>query len=212
MSFNSPFFNFFDAINDEVDNFNNFLDTRGYQPRRARLTDRSDAANNQITKRRPQQSALTFPEDRFFSDLDDWFNDDYALAPTTFNRGPVGVPVDILDHDKNYELKITVPGVKSKKDIDLEYHKEANQIVVSGEVPSTVTEENKDKVKVNESSAGTFKRVISLPDYPGVDADNIKADYASGVLTLTVPKLKPKDKKKDSIQKIEISSQEFWGN
>ena len=73
-------------------------------------------------------------------------------------------------------------------------------------------EESKDKVKVKESSSGKFKRVITLPDYPGVDADNIKADYASGVLTLTVPKLKPQKDGKNHVKKIEVYSQESWGN
>lgn len=217
MSFNNSFFDFFDAINNEVDNFNRLLDTSGYEPRRARLTEHADEEekprSNQIAKRRrPQQSVINFPQDRFFSDLDDWFNNENSLVSTRFNRGSVGVPVDILDHDKNYELKVTVPGVKSKKDINLEYHKEKNQIIVTGEIPSAITEENKDKVKVQEREAGSFKRVISLPEYPGIDADNIKADYSSGILTLTVPKLKPTEKKNDAVQKIEISSQESWGN
>ena len=216
MSFNNTFFDFFDAINDEVDNFNRFLDARGYQPRRpTKMIDHPAAAGNQVAKRRPKQStALTFPGDRFFSDLDNWFNDDYSLIPSVFGgkNFTVGVPVDILDHDDNYEVKVTVPGVKSKKDLDLEYHKEKNQIIVQGEIPSNVTEENKDKVKVQENVAGKFKRVISLPDYPGVDADNIKADYSSGVLTLKIPKLKPEENKEDGhVQKIEISSEESWG-
>lgn len=218
MSFNNTFFDFFDAINDEVDNFNRFLGSRGYQSRRPRLTDRLVGSENRVVKRKPTQSAaLTFPSsNRFFSDLDNWFDADFPLLPATFyngNKGTVGVPVDILDHDDNYELKITVPGVKSNKDIDLEYHKEKNQIVVKGEIPSPVTEENKDKVKVQENVAGKFKRVISLPDYPGIDADNIKADYSSGVLTLKIPKLKPEKMEGDShVQKIEISSEESWGN
>ncbi|KAK5773867.1 chaperone protein HSP26 PWA37_003783 [Arxiozyma heterogenica] len=217
MSFNNTFFDFFDAINDEVDNFNRFLGSRGYPQRRPRLADRPAGSENQIVKRRPRQpAALTFPSNRFFSDLDNWFDDDFSLVPSAFyngNKGAVGVPVDILDHDDNYELKITVPGVKSKKDIDLEYHKEKNQIVVKGEIPSAVTEENKDKVKVQENVAGKFNRVISLPDYPGIDADNIKADYSSGVLTLKIPKLKPEKKDKNGhVQKIEISSEESWGN
>ena len=215
MSFNNTFFDFFDAINDEVDNFNRFLDATGYQPRQHRMIEHPAASANQVAKRTPKQTnALAFPGDRFFSDLDNWFDDDYSLVPSVFGKnGVVGVPVDILDHDDNYEVKVTVPGVKSKKDLDLEYHKEKNQIIVQGEIPSNVTEENKDKVKVQENVAGKFKRVISLPDYPGVDADNIKADYSSGVLTLKIPKLKPEGKKEDNrVQKIEISSEESWGN
>lgn len=101
---------------------------------------------------------------------------------------------------------------KARRTLILNYHQNKNQILVSGEIPSTLNEESKDKVKVKESSSGKFKRVITLPDYPGVDADNIKADYASGVLTLTVPKLKPQKDGKNHVKKIEVYSQESWGN
>ncbi|CCC67629.1 hypothetical protein NCAS_0A10710 [Naumovozyma castellii] len=209
MSFNSPFFHFFDTINNDVDYFNRMLDN-SYPEKRQRLIGGNEApkaSDRQLAK------ANVGTDIDPFGPLDNWFDNDLSLFPTNFaSSTAVAVPVDILDHEKNYELKITVPGVKSKKDIDLEYHKNKNQIIVSGEVPSTATEENKQKIKVKERASGKFKRVIALPDYPPIDADNIKADYSSGVLTLTVPKLKPKKGEKDHVQKIEISSEESWGN
>lgn len=219
MSYNSPFFSFFDVINDEVDYFNRFLNSGArYQPRQQRLAANETEANangddRQVARSNPRNydNRVGFTTDRFFNDLDDWFNDDYSLIPTSFNKGFVGVPVDIFDHEKNYELKITVPGVKSKKDINLEYHKEKNQIIVTGEIPSVTNEENKDNLKVRESQTGSFKRVVALPQSPPIDADNIKADYASGILTLTVPKLEPSKDEKAAVQKIEITSQDSWG-
>ncbi|CAI1913562.1 hypothetical protein SEUBUCD646_0D02840 [Saccharomyces eubayanus] len=214
MSFNSPFFDFFDNINNEVDAFNRLLGEgglRGYAPRRQLTTGPGkDSTGKEIARPNNNGGALYDPRD---DTLDDWFDNDLSLLPSnlSFPRS-VAVPVDILDHDNNYELKVVVPGVKSKKDIDIEYHQNKNQILVSGEIPSSLNEESKDKVKVKESNSGKFKRVITLPDYPGVDADNIKADYASGVLTLTVPKLKPKKDGKNHVKKIEVSSQESWGN
>lgn len=214
MSFNSPFFDFFDNINNEVDAFNRLLGEgglRGYAPRRQLAnTPAKDSTGKEVARPNNYAGALYDPRDET---LDDWFNNDLSLFPSGFGfPRSVAVPVDILDHDNNYELKVVVPGVKSKKDIDIEYHQNKNQILVSGEIPSTLDEESKDKVKVKESSSGKFKRVITLPDYPGVDADNIKADYASGVLTLTVPKLKPQKDGKNHVKKIEVSSQESWGN
>lgn len=205
MSFNVPFFSFFDAINNEVDNFNRALNEAGYnnyQPRR-QLTSSKDSAGQQLQKKDADNNQA------LISGSDSWLDDDWSLWPSFFNSKDIAPPVDILEHEKNYELNITIPGVKSKKDIDLEYHKERNQILVSGEIPSTYTRDNEDKVKVKEGSSGKFRRVITLPSYPGVDADNIKADYSSGVLKLEVPKLKPTEPK-DGVQKIEISSQDSW--
>lgn len=220
MSINRPFFDFFDAINNEVESFNRMLDGSMYgYPRHQYVTDGDNTsndravattkpANNKVAKSGKEVSKAT---PRGFFDLDDWFDNDWALA----NRRPFGsltVPVDIFDHDANYELKISVPGVKEKKDINLEYHQNKNQLIVSGNIPSTINETNKENLKVQERATGKFKRVISLPDYPGIDADNIKADYASGVLTLTVPKLKPEEGKEKGIHKIEITSQDSWSN
>lgn len=219
MSFNTPFFNFFDAINNEVDTFNRLLDTNGYkyyQPRRQQLTATGEEkpTGKQIVETKGKGSneiSQTRKNDSL--DLNDWFENDWSLLPADFaslkNLTP---PVDILEHDKNYEIKITIPGVKDKKDINLEYHKEKNQIAVTGEIPSSLTTETKEKVKVQERASGKFKRLISLPEYPGIDADNIKADYSGGILTLTIPKLEPTKEGKNAVRKIEISSQESWNN
>lgn len=212
MSFNAPFFSFFDAINNEVDAFNRLLDNSGYrsyQPRRQQLEagDKDKSAGKQVAKKGQDFSEIYNPRH-----LDDWFDNDWSLLPRTFSGSNLTPPVDILDHDKNYEIKVTVPGVKEKKDINLEYHKEKNQIVVSGEISSAVSSENKDKVKVQERISGKFKRLISLPEYPRIDADNIKADYSSGILTLSVPKLEPSKDDENAVRKIDISSQDSWSN
>ncbi|CCD22714.1 chaperone protein HSP26 NDAI_0A05590 [Naumovozyma dairenensis CBS 421] len=214
MSFNSPFFDFFDNINSEVDNFNRLLDNAGfrdYSQKRQRLIGGNQDNNNKKVAIRPTNNLLS---DTSFGDLDDWFDNDLSLFPTNFAAydKELAVPVDILDHEKNYELKITVPGVKSKKDIDLEYHKNDNQIIVSGQIPKISPESKKAKVKVNERASGKFKRIITLPGTPGIDADHIKADYTSGVLTLTVPKLKSNKDEKEHVQKIAISSEDSWND
>ncbi|GAV49238.1 hypothetical protein ZYGR_0N06450 [Zygosaccharomyces rouxii] len=191
MSFNSPFFSFFDAINNEVENFNRILDNSGfndYYPQRQVTTGKK--ANDKTLQK---------------TNADCKWVDDWSLLPTRFGSSGIIPAVDLLEHEKNYELNVTIPGVKDKKDINLEYHKEANQIIVSGEIPSTVTEENKDKVRVKEVAFGKFKRVITLPKAPGVDADNIKADYKDGILKLNVQKLEPTEPE-NQVKKIEISS------
>lgn len=212
MSFNTPFFSFFDAINNEVDAFNRLLDNSGYrtyQPRRQQLEagEQDKSASGQVAKKDETSKEVYNPKH-----LDDWFDNDWSLLPTNFPGSNLTPPVDILDHDKNYEIKVTVPGVKEKKDINLEYHKEKNQIVVSGEISSGVSSENREKVKVQERASGKFKRIISLPEYPRIDADNIKADYSSGVLTLTVPKLEPSKDDEGAVRRINISSQDSWSS
>lgn len=227
MSYYTPFYSFFDAINDEVDAFNRMLDSTAgyYEPvknssapsisdgKAGGANDRTvaragRAGSGQVSKAGGRGARAGIPG---FGALDRWFdNDPFTALARPFDMMPV--PVDIYDHDKNYELKVSVPGVKDKKDINLEYHQNKNQIVVSGEVPTETNEKNKDNLKLQERAFGKFKRVVTLPESPEIDADNIKADYTNGVLTLTVPKLEPTKDGKPNVHKIEISSQESYSS
>ena len=117
--------------------------------------------------------------------MTNWFQD-----PWFSDFGKDLVPaLDILDHENEYEVHVSIPGIKEKKDIGLEYHKDSNEIVISGEIPDVTTEETKGSAKVRERRYGRFKRVVRLPETPGIDNENIKANYTNGVLVLNVPKL-----------------------
>lgn len=228
MSFNTPFFNFFDAINSEVDNFNRALGNYNYGDYRPR---RGLPSNNRYGNRGYGNRSSSRPHGRELqrrghnssnygplttTDWDPWFgdeDDDWGLLPGSDfgNFGAVGItpPVDLLEHDTNYELNVTVPGIRSKNSINVDYHRDSNQIEISGEVPPVVTEENRGKVKMQEVASGNFRRVLPLPKYPGVDADKIKADYSSGVLRVEIPKLAPTGPK-EGVHRIEVSSQDSW--
>lgn len=199
--FSTPFFDFFDTIDNEVENVHRILDCprhRDNTPRR-QLTSGGDNHSGKIQKR-PHSNRVN--HDLLSTRLNKWFDDDWELSDLDLGPTIITPPVDLFDHDKNYDVRITVPGIEDGKNINLEYHKDGNEIVVSGEVPSTVSEHNKDNVKVKEVSSGQFKRVITLPEDPGVNVDKIKADYKNGVLTLHVPKLE--QTKKDNVRKIEV--------
>ncbi|KAG0670513.1 hypothetical protein C6P45_002255 [Maudiozyma exigua] len=211
MSFFNPYYNFFDSINNEVEDFNSFLNG-GFEPTQHQKRLKANSTSNQLATTNGKQNSNQVVS-RPTTQLDNWFDNDFALTPFNFGKfGHMTVPVDIIDHDNDYQLKITVPGVKAKKDINVEYDHNKSQITISGEIPSTVTDEDKDNVRVKERSSGKFKRVVTLPDYPGIDTDHIKADYSSGVLTLDVPKLKPKKGEKGHVKKIEVTSNESWSD
>jgi len=212
MSFFNPYYNFFDSINNEVEDFNNYLNPvfDSTNNKRLKANPHQDKYSNQVAFRdnHAHHGQVTT---RPTTQLDNWFDNDFSLIPFDAEiGGHMAVPVDILDHDNDYVLKITVPGVRAKKNINVEYDHNKSQITISGEIPSAVTEDNKHNVKVKERSSGKFKRVVTLPEYPGIDTENIKADYSSGVLTLHVQKLKPKKGEKGNVKKIEITSNESW--
>jgi HSP20 family protein len=95
---------------------------------------------------------------------------------------PWSPAVDILETDTELIFKVDAAGV-SQKDIDVQL--ENGTMTLKGER----TFEKDDKVKGYhriERSYGVFARSFTLPDT--VDPESVRADYASGVLTITLPK------------------------
>ena len=90
--------------------------------------------------------------------------------------------MDLIETEEDYRLHLDMPGM-SKDDIKISY--QDNELVVSGERTSKRANEDEEFVRV-ERSFGQFRRAFTLPRT--VDAENIRATYDSGVLTVTVPK------------------------
>jgi HSP20 family protein len=103
-------------------------------------------------------------------------------------------PVDIYETENDIILKAELPGVDPK---DVEVRVEDNNLYLKGErkFEKEVKEQNYHRV---ERSYGSFARSFSLPN--SINADQVKAEYKDGLLTLTMPKreeAKPKTIKID---------------
>jgi HSP20 family protein len=95
---------------------------------------------------------------------------------------PWSPAVDILETENELILKVDAAGV-DLKDIDIQL--ENGTLTLKGER----TFEKDDKVKGYhriERSYGAFARAFTLPDT--VNSENVHADYAQGVLTVTLAK------------------------
>ena len=75
-----------------------------------------------------------------------------------------------------------LPGVKQE---DLKISLENQVLTLRGE-KKQVAEENTERVHRYERSYGAFERTFSLPST--VDAERIEANFADGLLTVTLPK------------------------
>ncbi|MBV9768504.1 MAG: Hsp20/alpha crystallin family protein [Bryobacterales bacterium] len=90
--------------------------------------------------------------------------------------------MDIIETENELVLKADVPGVELK-DIDIQL--ENGTLTVKGERKFEKEERNRGFHRM-ERSYGSFVRYFTVPDT--VDAENVKADYQNGVLTITLPK------------------------
>lgn len=98
--------------------------------------------------------------------------------------------VDIVEHDKAYEIHVAAPGMQ-KDDFKLDLND--NYLTVSGERKFTKEQNDKNFHSI-ETQYGTFNRSFALPE--NADASKINAKYNNGILEITVPKDEKKTLKK----------------
>lgn len=109
----------------------------------------------------------------FFGDFGlDFWNTDKIWSPA----------VDIAENNDNYEVTAELPGMK-KDEIKISY--EDDVLTLSGERKTEKDEKDKNFRRV-ERCFGKFQRSFYLPK--NVKADEIKAKYKNGVLTVNIPK------------------------
>lgn len=115
--------------------------------------------------------------DRLFNALRDPFQWEHAGVATSW-----GLPLDVEETDKEIVVRAEIPGVKAE---DLQLSINGNALVIGGEKKEK--EERRDKgYFYQERRFGSFRREVPLPTT--VDADNVLAEYADGVLQVRLQK------------------------
>jgi HSP20 family protein len=90
---------------------------------------------------------------------------------------------DILETEDELILKADLPGVEMK---DIQIELEQGTLTVKGDRQFERKNDNLVGYHRLERGYGQFARYFSVPD--SVEAEHVKADYRSGVLTITLPK------------------------
>ena len=98
-------------------------------------------------------------------------------------------------NDNSYHISIELPGVEEK---DITLSAENGVVSLKGE-KKTEREEKGETWFFSERQYGSFSRSFRLP--PDAQADKVDATIKDGVLTITIPKAKPK---KPDAAKVEI--------
>ena len=103
----------------------------------------------------------------------------------TSHSNPVDTPsVNVIESDVDYRLQLVAPG-KNKEDFTIELDEGVLSIATENEIPENNKEEN---YTLREFVFSNFKRSFKLPDTVAID--KIKAEYKSGILIVTLPKVK----------------------
>lgn len=157
-------------------------------------------------KKTPAPRAATDPWQTFRSEMDRMFDRFsgfglpsmrrmFDLTPSGESSFTFNVPaVDVTEDDKVFKIAAELPGLEEK---DIEVSVTGDVLTLKGEKRQEKEEKNKNWY-VSERTYGSFQRAFTLPD--GVDRDKIAAEFAKGVLTVTLPKNAEAQKQQKKIE------------
>ncbi len=94
----------------------------------------------------------------------------------------VAPAMDLVEKDKEYEITAELPGIDEK---NVEIKLTNNTLTIKGEKEEAKEDKQKDYY-LSERRYGSFQRSFTVPE--GVDGSKIEANFAKGVLTVTLPK------------------------
>ncbi|HMI60736.1 MAG TPA: Hsp20/alpha crystallin family protein [Puia sp.] len=118
----------------------------------------------------------------FQHNLDRWFDDQFSGFNGLQTRS--GVPVNIRELDKSYEVEVVAPGLE-KKDFQLQLNGDALTVSFEHKEDSIQQGEN-DRWLRREYRKQSFTRTFTIDET--VDIEKAAARYESGILRLTLPK------------------------
>jgi HSP20 family protein len=154
--------------------------------------------------------ALSFPADPFFNSLLSLgrYPDEFS---TLFDHGPMqqfvrdtqamsGTAVDVKETPEGFKFIADLPGLK-KEEVKVQLEP-GNVLSISGERTREEKQET-DKYHRVERSTGKFLRRFRLPE--NADVEKIAAAANDGVLTVSVPKVPPKEPEKPKAIDVKIA-------
>ena len=126
--------------------------------------------------------------------FNDFFTNDWAMPA----KAPAPA-MNIMENEKAYTVELAAPGM-TKEDFNICLDEDNNLVITMEKKQETpekkAAEEKKADVRYwrHEFCYSKFQQAISLPD--NVRKDQIGAQMANGVLTVTLPKVTEEEKAK----------------
>ncbi len=127
------------------------------------------------------------PMSNMLSLFDEFFN--RALDEESTDENFRAMAMDIVEHDKEYEIMANLPGFK-KENVKISIHD--NQLLVEATCDQK-KEEKQGTMYRCERYSGSYRRNLLLPE--NADFNKISAKMEDGVLRLVIPKKEPSPQK-----------------
>ena len=105
--------------------------------------------------------------------------------------------INVKESDKAYTVELAAPGMK-KEDFNVHINDEGNLVVKMERKQEHSEEDKTTRYLRREFSYSNYEQNYTLPD--DVVKDQISAKVEDGILTVTMPKMEPKQKVTKSIE------------
>ena len=166
----------------------------------------NDKKTREITVRRESPFSL-------FQEMDRWFDDVFDNFLWPFNRrrsNPFNLVVrdiepifrtpltNIHETEDHFNITAELPGIK-KGDIELTI--QDGKLEIKGESKEEKSEEVEGETVRREFRSSKYYRAFNLPEY--IDEDSVEANLEKGMLTIKIPKIKPREPVR---KRIEVQS------
>jgi HSP20 family protein len=137
-----------------------------------------------LTRWEPAREMMTLREA-----MDRLFDDAFTHHPIGWNGGTVSPAIDLYQNENEVVVKAALPGLTAN---DVQISVNGDVLTLRGEFKQE-NEQKETTYHIREHRQGAFERAIMLPTE--VQTDKARADFANGILTVTLPKaeaVKPK--------------------
>ena len=115
----------------------------------------------------------------FFKDFDDFFNSNWVSFVSTEQN-----PMDIVERDNEYEVKVVIPGV-SKDDLSVSIDNGNLEIKA---ISKAKTNNEGDVFIIDSIREVSYSKSIPNIRKFGVDETKISSTYKNGILSIILPK------------------------
>jgi HSP20 family protein len=118
--------------------------------------------------------------------LKDMFLESHFFKPVHMARSSWRPAMEIKQDEKEYDIKVQLPGV-NKEDINVEL--ENDYMTLSAEINQEKQEKDeKQNIQSSEFKYGKYVRTVSFEN--PIKANEAKAEYKNGILSIKLPKQK----------------------
>ena len=115
-------------------------------------------------------------------------------APRRVERPANYIPIDVIERANALVIKAALPGFAPDQ---ISVKVEENVLTISGQTTEEILSEG-DRLHRRELSFGSYVRSVRLPD--NVNQEAIDAEFKSGILTLTIPKVEEEKPKSINVE------------